>query len=392
MRIGLIGCGIRGIGLARLALDLDRNVSLAAVADPNMEATRKRLEGRQIALDQIRFHRDDDELLAKTDDLDGLIIATRCHQHTPMAVKAAATGLPLYLEKPVAIDEKQLEALSAAFGDRDDDVVVSFPLRMTPVFQRTMEIVRSGRLGTINQVQAFNNVSYGGHYFGGHYRNYNESGGLWLQKATHDLDYINAIMNCAPRMIAGTSTHTIFAGDKPHDLKCSQCDETDTCMESPLNIRRRGDSGGMNWDQVNPDDPHDHWCCYSREIRNEDSGSALVLYEDGSHACYSQNFVTRRSAGERGARITGYKGSLDMEFNGHIRVVEHHRNVVENIEVKATGGHCGGDAVLMSSFLGIIRKTGTSCAPLSTGILSAAMCLAARKSAEAHTFEKIVVP
>ena len=61
-----------------------------------------------------------------------------------------------------------------------DTVVVSFPLRTTPLFTTALEVVRSGRLGTVNQIQANNNVPYGGVYYGLWYRNYDDTGGLWL--------------------------------------------------------------------------------------------------------------------------------------------------------------------------------------------------------------------
>ena len=41
----------------------------------------------------------------------------------------------------------------------------------------------------------------------------------------------------------------------------------------------------------------DHPCVFGAEIVNQDAGSAIVQYEGGVHAAYSQNFVSRRSAG-----------------------------------------------------------------------------------------------
>ena len=47
-----------------------------------------------------------------------------------------------------------------------------------------MEIVDSGRLGVVNQVQAVNNVPYGGVYYArSTYRDFDVTGGMWLQKA-----------------------------------------------------------------------------------------------------------------------------------------------------------------------------------------------------------------
>ncbi len=80
----------------------------------------------------------------------------------------------LFLEKPVAISLGELGALREAFRGREDEVVVSFPLRHTPLFSKALEVVNSGALGAMNQIQAVNNVPYGGVYFGQWYRNHDQ--------------------------------------------------------------------------------------------------------------------------------------------------------------------------------------------------------------------------
>ena len=54
-------------------------------------------------------------------------------------------------------------------------------------------------------------------------------------------------------------------------------------------------------------------CCYAVDTGNEDSGSAILRYEDGSHLSYSQAFFLRnlRSCG-RGALICGSEGSVTI--------------------------------------------------------------------------------
>ncbi len=49
-------------------------------------------------------------MLAK-EDLDGIIIGTRCSLHTPLAIKAMERGVPIFLEKPVYISMEQVQAL-----------------------------------------------------------------------------------------------------------------------------------------------------------------------------------------------------------------------------------------------------------------------------------------
>jgi len=393
LRLAVIGLGNRAAGIVGVMREVAPEVRLVAVADPDRSQVEQRLKEIGVEADGVRDYADAETLLEGADDYDGVLVGTRCHLHTAMACKVAATDLPLYLEKPVAITEAQLVQLAAAYRGREQRVQVSFPLRATPLFTAAKEIVAQGRLGTLNQVQAINNVPYGGVYFGGWYRNYDEVGGLWFQKATHDFDYINRLLGVRPLMVAATTSQTIYGGDKPHDLRCSACDEAETCSESAKNQEARGDNGGMA--QGSAADPldTDHWCPFSEAIRNQDAGSALVQYEGGVHAAYTQNFVTRRSAAKRGAIITGHLGSLEFDwFTEKIRVVDHHRDRVDEICVKASTGHAGGDHVLASGFVGMMQGDGPPIADLHDGLLSVTMCLAARQSAFTRTFEAVIPP
>lgn len=390
VRLAVIGLGARAADVLAQMRQLDASVELAAVADPDGERVWQRLERLGIPLEETKIYPSTDALLEYAEHYDGVLIGTRCHLHTPIAVRVAATRLPLFLEKPVAISWEQLTSLREAFRSREHTVVVSFPLRYTPLFAQVVEIARSGRLGVINQVQAVNNVPYGGVYFGQWYRNYDQSGGLWLQKATHDFDYINHLIGTSPTMIAATSTQKVYGGDMPHDLKCSACDLVETCLESPKNIRLRGDDGGM---YMGSSDKSDHWCAFGKEICNQDAGSALILYEDGTHASYSQNFLTRRSAYRRGAVVTGYTATLEFNWaTESIRVIDHHLDRVDHIKVRANTSHSGGDHALAKNFLDVIRGQAKPDATLHDGLLSAAMCLSARESSLRHTFQPIQSP
>src|SRR6185437_9818573 len=136
---------------------------------------------------------DADQMLDSA-ELDGVMIGTRCNLHTPYAVKVLERGLPLFLEKPVCINWEQWRALRDAYKKSKSPTVVSFPLRVSSMCETAREIVDSGAIGTIEHVQAVNNVPfYGSGYYHGWMRDESQTGGLWLQKTTHDFDYINSL-------------------------------------------------------------------------------------------------------------------------------------------------------------------------------------------------------
>lgn len=385
IRLGVIGMGRRAAHLTATMQRLDPGVRLAAVADPHPKSARFRMAEVKVVDPPSDCLPTAEALLERADSLDALMIGSNCDSHAPISVLCAAVPLPLFLEKPVAISRPQLEELAAAFVDRDGNVVVSFPLRPSPLFQRALQIVRSGKLGVINHIQAFNYVPYGGVYFGQWYRDFDVTGGLWLQKATHDFDYLTHLAQAMPTSVAAVGSHRVYGGDMPAELHCSTCDQADSCTESPRSIAERDDDGGMGYD--------DHACAYSTSIRHHDAGSALVKYSNGIHVSYSQNFVSRRSAAWRGARVTGYRGTLEFDwYKDAIRVIDHHTTTVEDIRMAGDEDHHGGDTMLMRNFLDVIRRVDVPHTSLTDGILSATLCLAAQASEESGVFEVVDPP
>lgn len=373
LNIAAIGMGDRVSGLLGVLRRVYPGFSLAAVADPDTDGVRRRLRLNGLDSDAPKLFPDAGSMLANTDGLDGLFIGTRCNLHAPLAASVAATGLPLYLEKPVGISWEQLVRLRDAYRGRERSVVVSFPMRSTPLFAAVAEVLESGRVGAVNQVVAVNNVPYGAEYYASAtYRDHEVTGGLWLQKATHDFDYLNVLLG-TPTMIAAAMSRKVYGGDRPHGLRCSACDISDTCVEGAPSRRRRGDDLARLGD---------HMCVFGERIRHQDAGSALVMYDGGAHASYTQNFVSRRSAATRGAVVTGHDATLSFDwYTESLRVVDHFGGQVEEREVRATTGHLGGDEALLRNFVDVCLGRDESRSDLEAGLLSAAMCLAARASA-----------
>ncbi len=379
LRFGVIGYGgrIRGIISGLRCFDVD--FAIGAITDPRGEEYKAADE----SLKDTVIYQDADEMLDR-ERLDGVLIGTRCSLHAPMAVKVAARQLPLFLEKPVATSMEQVRALAEAFADYKPQVVVSFPLRLTSLALAAKEIIDSGRLGPIHHVQAWNNVPYGWCYYGAWYRDYNETGGLFLQKATHDFDYISYLVDSTPKTVCAMNSQRVYGGDKPEDLMCRDCAEQETCIESPFNLfYRRGQGGKV-------DRESGMQCMFSESIKNEDSGNAILEFENGVQACYSQNFFARNKAGARGARLFGYHGTVEFDwYTGEVKVFDHHSPRYDTIRFEAGGGHFGGDTELCYDFLQIVQGKGRSRSPIEAGIISALTCLKARESAATHTFQEV---
>jgi predicted dehydrogenase len=383
IKLGIIGYGFRIRHVANLIKE-HSNASVVSICDIDLDRARSNAKENEPNVKDIAFFASADELLDGL-ELDGVLIGSNCSSHTDLAIKVMDRNIPLFLEKPIAINDQQLDRLKAASQRKEHKVVVSFPLRLTPWVSKVKEIINSGVLGKIEHVQAVNNIPYGHVYYQAWYRDAEETGGMWLQKATHDFDYINYLLDQKPLMIAAITSKQVFKGDHPEGLYCKDCQENKKCKESPYNpdVILHKDEWMV---------PDQYMCAFAPDAANEDSGSCIIMYESGMHIAYSQNFHVKFKAGKRGARLIGYDGTVEFDlYNDEIKVFYHHKDKMETykIDLDKDQGHNGGDIALVENFISVISGKCVSVSTLEEGILSVATCLAAKRSSQNHTFEKI---
>ena len=387
-RLGVIGYGQRIRGMLRTLDTFAADVQLVAVLDP---AAEKLKDTYAEQLKGVTFY-DDVANMLDTANLDGVMIGTHCALHTPYAIEVLKRNLPLFLEKPVAINEGQVQQLHDAYRQSQSEVVVSFPLRLSRLCVMAKEIAESGVIGTIEHAQVVNNVPfYGSNYYHGWMRNEELTGGLWLQKATHDLDYTNFLLGRPPSRLIAVESKTVFKGEMPAGLYCRDCELKHTCPESEYNLFHMQ---GIIQDMHDaPDWWNGRWqCSFAVDTGNHDAATTILQYESGMHAVYTQCFYPRRGAAKRGATLIGYKGTISFDwYTDEVVVHHHHTPRVERHKLDNTGhGHHGGDHELIHDFLAILFKTGKSRATLDDGLLSAQLCLMAKRSCATNAFQEYV--
>jgi predicted dehydrogenase len=384
IRMGVVGHGSRVSGVVKhLLRDVDPDIRVVGIVDPDEAGARSRLA--DVDRKDAVFYRTLDQMV-RAAKLDGLAIGTRCHLHAPYAIQAAKYDIPLYLEKPVAISMKQATALENAFKKSRCKVVVSFPLRVSPLCVLARQYIEEGAIGSPEHVHAVNYVPYGTVYFDNAYRNFKITQGLFLQKATHDLDYLMYLMGSSITRVAAMATwRRVFGGNKRAGLVCSRCKEAPTCLESPQN-RKRNLSGGT---------VKDHPCVFGGDIgrpphMNEDSSSALLEFAGGGHGVYSQVFYSRRDAAGRGCTVSGYHGTVSFDwYRNELARVRHHQPFTDTVKAAAGMSHFGGDSELARDFIALIQSGRPSRAPITAGIQSVYACLACKESAEKGRFVKV---
>lgn len=391
-KLVVIGLGKRIQWLLMQMEKFDADIKVVGAVDPRKDDILKRDKDNR--LEGITWYDDVDTMLGHAEP-DAVMIGTTCNLHTEYAKKVLALNLPLFLEKPVSISMDEVQDLYRASQQSSSQVVVSFPLRLSHLCMMAKDIIDTGVLGEVSNVQAINNVPfYGSNYYYGWMRDDSLTGGLWLQKATHDFDYLTYVLGKLPQRIVAVESKNVFTGDMPAGLYCLDCPKQDVCPESQKNLfyMQGGNLGqGMTFNDMRLAEEwwDGRWqCSFAVDTGNHDSATAILQYADGSHLTYTQNFYTRRSAAKRGGRFIGYKGTVEFDFYTDEVVVTHHqsprveRHALEPME----GGHHGGDTELLHDFLAIVFGTGVSRATLLDGLISAKMCLLARQSCETSSF------
>lgn len=377
LKLGVIGYGGRAEGMLKNLQEFEMGVELVAVYDKNNDRAAKKLVNSGFDLNKVKFYESADEMLDK-ESLDGVCVSTNCDTHVEFAEKVLEHKIPMLLEKPVAINMEQLKRLQKLEEQRESPVIVSFPLRYSTLCQMAKQIIDSGELGEITHIEAINNVTYGRVYYQSWYQDASITGGLFLQKATHDLDYINYLLGEEPIQLAAMESQQIYKGDKEPGTTCDQCPEEKTCPESPYVIKNK----------FMDKEIYGKRCSFIKNMGNHDSASILVRYANGVHAVYTQDFITRRDAARRGAIIVGYKATLEFNWITGELTIHSHRTPKNAAHVVQDNHlfHYGGDKAICENFVNVMQGKDVSGAPLEAGILSALMCIKAKESAETNKF------
>jgi predicted dehydrogenase len=140
--LGFLGVG--WIGTRRLeAIAASGVADVAAVADPAVDGALASL----------------DELLAA--GVDGVVIATPSALHADQAVAALERGVPVFCQKPLALDAAGARRVVDAARAADVLLAVDFSYRFTEAARKLRDVIVSGELGEIFAADLVFHNAYG---------------------------------------------------------------------------------------------------------------------------------------------------------------------------------------------------------------------------------------
>jgi myo-inositol 2-dehydrogenase / D-chiro-inositol 1-dehydrogenase len=149
IRLGVIGCGIRGSTLAEIAnlsgYYLWRYGRVVALADVNRSRAE---EVRSKFCPGADVYQDYTQVLSR-DDVDAVIVATPDHWHAAISMQALRAGKAVFHEKPFSHTIQESQALRAAVKAAGLPFLVGTHQRNMWTCRTAAELILNGRLGKV---------------------------------------------------------------------------------------------------------------------------------------------------------------------------------------------------------------------------------------------------
>ncbi|MBS9462799.1 Gfo/Idh/MocA family oxidoreductase [Flagellimonas sp. 389] len=207
LNIGIIGTGDRGSGAIALVNAIP-NFRVTACCDILPFRLKDAVNATQEkAIGYVNY-----EKLLSNKAIDAVIVATPFNTHTQIALDALDAGKHVYCEKTMAKGYEGINALKAKAKQSKNIFQTGHQYRSSRLYQHVVELIKMGKVG---KIQAFEcQWNRNGNWRRPvpkpeyeriiNWRMYREfSGGLLAELCSHQLDFINWIMEDIPNSVMG---------------------------------------------------------------------------------------------------------------------------------------------------------------------------------------------
>jgi UDP-2-acetamido-3-amino-2,3-dideoxy-glucuronate N-acetyltransferase len=148
--IAVVGCGHWGKNLVRNFSELG---SLSAVCDPDIELAKSYADKHDVRV--LSF-----EEITSDKSIHGVVLAVPAPLHATMAIEAMKAGKHVYVEKPLAMNEKEAIEMLLIAKEYDVRLMVGHLLQYHPIFVAIRKLVKDNKLGKLSYMYS-NRLSLG---------------------------------------------------------------------------------------------------------------------------------------------------------------------------------------------------------------------------------------
>ncbi|MEU1369492.1 Gfo/Idh/MocA family oxidoreductase [Streptomyces sp. NPDC005803] len=150
LRVGLVGYGLAGSVFHAPLIAATEGLVLDTVVTSNEE----RRDQARAEFPSVRFAASPDELWARADELDLIVIASPNKTHVPLATAALKAGLPVVVDKPVAGTAAEARELAALAEERGLLLSVFQNRRWDNDFLTLRSLIADGELGEVQRFES----------------------------------------------------------------------------------------------------------------------------------------------------------------------------------------------------------------------------------------------
>ena len=313
--VGIVGFGGRGGYVAREAQRATGGLMrTVAVVDPNDARFEKGCVDYGC---KPRRYPSPEEMLAE-EALDVVIIGSPNEYHLENLRAMDGLDVPVFLEKPLDSTWEKINEIARFSRRYAAPIVVGHCMRYAPILQKAKQLIAQGAIGRPCSARFVQYCHYGNSMFHGWRREKERGGTMMIEKATHDIDIMQWILDARPVSVYASAKKMVYGGHASPELRCRDCDKQLSCPESVTNIMHRW-VGEYAFEEIRD---MDDLCVFSSAANVPDDEICVLQFDSGIHAIYTQVFYSPRSFHHRDYQIIGDEGAMDIdlgaEFGGKI--------------------------------------------------------------------------
>lgn len=350
-RVALVGTGHRGTGMwgKELLAGWSEEIEMVGLCDINPARLAR---ARETIGTAAPAYTDFDAMLREVRP-QKIIVCTPDHTHDEFIIKALEAGIDVVTEKPMTTTAEKAKRILAAEARTGRRIDVTFNYRYAPTSRRIKELLLEKAIGEVTSVDFhwYLDTRHGADYFRRWHAKAENSGSLFVHKATHHFDLLNWYLGTTPRAVFALGDLRVYGRNGPfRGPRCKTCAHRAECDFY-------FDMGADPWLDRLYEEPSQEdgyvrdGCVYREDIDIFDTMNATILFESGVQASYSLNAAMPIEGYH--LAFNGTKGRIEVrQFEDQpwaeppadqILLIRNFRGVERIWVPYRKGGHFGGD-------------------------------------------------
>ena len=385
-RYVVVGTGHRvQMYLDAMAGDHKDDAQLVGLVEPNpgrMWVHLNRLSEAGLGVSKVvTGHPDDLERVIKETEADRAIITSPDYTHADLIMRSLDAGVDVVVEKPLTINVEGSQKIADAVQRSGRRVIVTHNYRYSPRNSGLKKLIKSGAIGTPLSVtfEWVLDTAHGADYFRRWHRDKANSGGLLIHKASHHFDLVNWWLADTPTQVYARGGVRFYGAENaaargmgPHPER-----GTHEGAHSPWELDLRTDPRlkALYLDNESYDGYQRDQDVFGPGVTTEDNLAVIVDYARHVTLSYALNahapwegyrVAVNGDEGraelevvERAAVLTDAAGNVLIDpsavpesssrTGGERLTVQRHWEAAQDVKIEeGTGGHGGGDALLLA--------------------------------------------